>query len=465
MVYQVCRRTLPAPADAEDAFQATFLVLARRAGAIRRHESLAAWLHGVARRTALKLRAEADRRRTREEAAARSTLPGVRDDTPWGELRSVLDEELGRLPAGCRAALVLCYLEGRTQDEAAAQLGVCDRTVRRQLDRGRQTIARRLARRGLTLGGVLAARLFSDCAQAALPPALLARTAALASRFRVGLATPAGVVPARVATLTEGVTKAMQYATYKSVVAVLACSLGLGFGLSQLGPRPASAQDRPTAAAAKPPARAPDIEPIDPKLVFYAEVQKELRLSPNQVRQLTDARQKGTRAAADQGQRVADIDRRIQELEEEITRLRTDRDAADLAIQKAEAEQVRAVIPQVLSREATDRLRQMTLQRMRLSDALLNPKVRGRLGLDDEQVKKIQELADSGRGATRLSRTMRAEVLTHRQVVEYLPVKRTLIGLDTRLDATRSDLLKVLTPEQRKILERLAGVPAEKGKE
>src|SRR5262245_28158646 len=363
MVYQVCRRALTSPADVEDAFQATFLVLVRRGHTIRKHASLASWLHGVARRTALKLRTQADRRKHREARTARPVAAGLADDTTWGELRGLLDEELQRLPEGCRMALVLCYLEGRTQDEAAAQLDVSKSTLRRTLDRARALLGRRLARRGVTLGAALAARLLTDCSPAAaVPRALIGRTTESARHTAAHLAAPASVLPARVAALSDGVMKAMQYAKYKTAVALLTCGLVLGFGVNQFGPRLASAQDKP-AAASRPPAKAPDIEPIDPNLVFEPEVQKQLRLSPNQVRQLTEARDKGTQAAADEGKRVAEIDRPLKELQAEIERLAGERSSALQGIQRSQTEKVRAAIPEVLSRDATHELRQITLQR------------------------------------------------------------------------------------------------------
>jgi RNA polymerase sigma factor (sigma-70 family) len=102
MVFQVCRRVLAAAADVEDAFQATFLVLVRRGHTIRRQSSLGSWLHGVARRTALKLRSQADRQRRRERTTARAEGDGISDETTWGELRGILDEELERLPEASR---------------------------------------------------------------------------------------------------------------------------------------------------------------------------------------------------------------------------------------------------------------------------------------------------------------------------------------------------------------------------
>src|SRR5262245_4599156 len=121
MVYRVCWRVLLHLQDAEDAFQATFLVLAQKLRTLRKRDSLASWLHGVARRVALKAKAQsAGRRRHEHEVALPETVPP--DDVTWKELRSALDAELVKLPEKWRLPLILCYLEGRTQDEAASQL-------------------------------------------------------------------------------------------------------------------------------------------------------------------------------------------------------------------------------------------------------------------------------------------------------------------------------------------------------
>src|SRR5262245_30435497 len=141
MVFRVCRRVLRHEQDVEDAFQATFLVLAREARTIRKQGSLASWLHGVAYRAALKARSGATRRRRREaQADEPARPPALPDEISWKELRSVLDEELARLPERMRAPLVLCYLEGLTQDEAAQQLGCSKSTCRRDLERGRKLL-------------------------------------------------------------------------------------------------------------------------------------------------------------------------------------------------------------------------------------------------------------------------------------------------------------------------------------
>jgi RNA polymerase sigma factor (sigma-70 family) len=123
MVLGVCRRVLNHAQDAEDACQATFLALARQAAAVRRREALAGWLYHVARRIALKVRTTAARRAARAGEATTAPAVETAPDVTWREALGVLDEELARMPAAYRSALVLCYLEGKTQDEAARQLG------------------------------------------------------------------------------------------------------------------------------------------------------------------------------------------------------------------------------------------------------------------------------------------------------------------------------------------------------
>jgi len=176
MVYRVCWRVLQRVQDAEDAFQATFLVLAHKLGTVRKYDSLASWLHGVAHRTALKARAQSATRRCHEQqgTAPSSVSP---DEVTWRELRTVLDEELARLPEKWRLPLILCYLEGRTQDEAAGQLGCSKNTLRRRLDEARPALGSRLSRRGVVWPAALSAALLSDClASAALPAGLVGST-------------------------------------------------------------------------------------------------------------------------------------------------------------------------------------------------------------------------------------------------------------------------------------------------
>ena len=152
MVLGVCRRMLPGSHDAEDAFQATFLILVRRAASIGRRERLANWLYGVAVRTAKEARRRAARRQARERRAmdvarVESEPVGDRDD-----LVPLLDEELSRLPDRYRAALVACELEGKSRREAAQQLGLPEGTLSTHLARGRKLLRERLVKRGVSLG-------------------------------------------------------------------------------------------------------------------------------------------------------------------------------------------------------------------------------------------------------------------------------------------------------------------------
>jgi RNA polymerase sigma factor (sigma-70 family) len=177
MVLGVCRRVLRHRHEAEDAFQATFLVLVQRAGAIKRADLLAGWLYGVAYRPALRARAGAART---PGSAAEVSDPST--TTPEGdllrqELRQLLDEELGRLPERYRTPLVLCYLQGQTYEEAARHLGWPAGTVSGRLARAREALRARLVRRGLALSaGLLAPSLADAALRTPVPTPLLITT-------------------------------------------------------------------------------------------------------------------------------------------------------------------------------------------------------------------------------------------------------------------------------------------------
>jgi RNA polymerase sigma factor (sigma-70 family) len=231
MVWGVCRRALPNHADAEDAFQATFLVLLRRAASVHPRERVPNWLHGVARRTALKARAVAARRRTRERQVPRMPEPAAVPREPPDDLPAVLDREVGRLPDKYRAAIVLCDLEDRTRAEAARQLGVPEGTVASRLARARELLARRLGRRGVVPPG-----------GACVPAPVLTSTIQAVSR---GTASPAA------AALTEGVLKAMFLTKVKIATAAFLAVAALGMGVGGLL-RQAPAAGQPQAAPAAP---------------------------------------------------------------------------------------------------------------------------------------------------------------------------------------------------------------------
>ena len=148
MVLDVCRSVLGVEADAEDAFQATFLVLVQKAGAIRKQASIGSWLHGVAYRIALKARVKSTRRQKHEARLPTQPQSNTADDLTWREVQQVLHAELNAIAGRYRAPLVLCYLEGKTQAEAATALGVSTATVNQRLERGRALLRRGSFRRG-----------------------------------------------------------------------------------------------------------------------------------------------------------------------------------------------------------------------------------------------------------------------------------------------------------------------------
>src|SRR5262249_49644610 len=144
MVLGVCRRVVGDSHAAEDAFQATFLVLARRAAAIRKQESVGSWLFGVAQRIAMQARAPAAAQRERERQAATMPRSEPLDELTWQELRAVLDEEVGRLPEKYRAAVVLCHLEGKTYEQAARELGCPKSTLAKRVGKAHELLRGRL---------------------------------------------------------------------------------------------------------------------------------------------------------------------------------------------------------------------------------------------------------------------------------------------------------------------------------
>lgn len=223
MVWGVCRRLLDNEQDAEDAFQAVFLVLLRKAEALRAPQSLAAFLHGVAARVAQKARVTSQRRQHHE---ARAQTPESSDPfaaVEQRELRALLDEELTRLPEKYRLPLVLCYLEGMSYTEAARQLGWRDGTVCGRLARAREMLRKRLSRRGVTL---TVAGLTAVAEPASAPAATMAAVAKMAALFALGQAVGGGVVPPSVATRAQGILQAMTAAKLKAI-AGLVMVLGL----------------------------------------------------------------------------------------------------------------------------------------------------------------------------------------------------------------------------------------------
>ena len=191
MVLGVCRRVLGTVPDADDAFQATFLVLVRRAGMLQDADSLGPWLHGVAWRVASRARADKTRRAVQEQEAAIATAAAkprgidLEGQAAGRELRAVLDEEIHRLPEKYRRPVVLCYVEGLSQEDAARRLRCKAGVLRGRLERARLRLRGRLVRRGVAPAAtatVAVAELIGPPAHAAVPSALLTATLAAAGR-------------------------------------------------------------------------------------------------------------------------------------------------------------------------------------------------------------------------------------------------------------------------------------------
>jgi RNA polymerase sigma factor (sigma-70 family) len=263
LVFGVCRRVLADWHDAEDAFQATFLVLVRKGPSLDCRKPLGNWLYGVAYRTALKARATALRRRRREGPLVAEVASPPAPDSDR-HLRALLDREVNRLPTRYRAAVVLCYLQGKTYAEAARQLGCPKGTLSIRLTRARAMLRRRLARRGLALG--VAGPLLCEPGTAAVPEALAGAT------VRAGLDVAAGhasAVALPVAALAHGVVRAMAAGKLKVVVAVLVAvgvvAGGVRIVTISTGPTLVGEQlnpvSRATAESQRPPVKAGPQEP------------------------------------------------------------------------------------------------------------------------------------------------------------------------------------------------------------
>src|SRR5262245_30152829 len=298
MVWGVCRRILHTLQDTEDAFQATFLVLARKAASIVPRQMVGNWLYGVAYQTAIKAQALAARRQSRERQVTDMPEPPAASPDHWPDLQAVLDQELTRLPDRYRSVILLCDVEGKTRKEAARQLAVPEGTVAGRLSRARELLAKRLTSRGVTLsGGSLAAVLVQYAATANVPAAVVSSTIQAATVFAAGPVS-AGAIPTPVVTLTEGVLKSMLHTKLKiGLAAVLAAGL-LGIGVSGIAFQASAAGDPAQKGTDGPPER-PGKRAGNPE----AEL-RQLRAEVNQLRADVDQLKKQLRPADSKGPSV-----------------------------------------------------------------------------------------------------------------------------------------------------------------
>jgi RNA polymerase sigma factor (sigma-70 family) len=237
MVWGVCRRVVGNHHDAEDAFQATFLVLVRKAASIKPRDMVTNWLYGVAHQTAMKARATSMTRKVREKQVVEFPEHETTKQDPWHDLQPLLDQELSRLPEKYRVLLVLCDLEGKTRAEVAQQLGCPEGTVAGRLARARTMLAKRLTRHGLIFsGGSLAAVMAQNAASASVSASLVSSTIETSTIIAAGKVAVTNVTSAKVAILTEGVLKMMLLAKLKTTAVLLTALLtisivGVGTGL------------------------------------------------------------------------------------------------------------------------------------------------------------------------------------------------------------------------------------------
>jgi membrane fusion protein, multidrug efflux system len=238
MVWRVCRDVLRESNDADDAFQATFLILARRAGAIRKRSSLGPWLYGVALRVSRSARNRAARRRNRELIAAGPEREESMADVDRLDAAPILHEEVGRLPEKYRAPLVLCYFQGLTHDQAASQLGWPVGTVRSRLAEARDRLRPRLLRRGAAPSVAILMATGRADAVTAVPAALSSATVGIAVR-----AGAAGTVPAAVAALVGTTLREMNtMKTSMIATSLVTVALVIAAGVGYVAARPQDPQ-------------------------------------------------------------------------------------------------------------------------------------------------------------------------------------------------------------------------------
>jgi len=471
MVLGVCRRVLHNEADAEDAFQATFLVLVRKAVSIRPRGMVGNWLYGVAHTTALKARAMNTKQLAKAREAAARLKPAAATET-WEASHALLDQELKVLPDKYRAAIVLCDLEGKSIKDAARQLGCPAGTIGTRLARGRSLLARRLARQGIALsGGIIAAAMAQGTATAGVPPLLVSSTIKAAAMVAAGQAVQAGVVSAKVAALTQGVLKAMLMTKLKNATAVALMILTVSVGAWGVGataatgtpidaaslqatdPQPApkerGAQAQPAQDAGKAAKEAKnpseDAEQITAIWITEKRVQDELRLTEAQVKKLMAIRsdvyrkyEKELKAAQEEAKKHNFA--RYQELSRKL--------------QDEERKALTEAAPQILSAGALKRLRQIQRQARGLHNLIREPAVQKKLDLNDEQLKQIEGFLQEGAEEVRKARKADDSPV-------YGPLRiETFVALEQKAYAgAMKKAVGVLTPEQRRIWIDLVGEP------
>jgi RNA polymerase sigma factor (sigma-70 family) len=395
MVLGVCTRVIGNVHDAEDAFQAVFLVLARKAGSIVPRDLVGNWLYGVAYRTALQARSRLARRRARERQVTDMPHPTVAADIDFEVLHHALDGELDRLPEKYRVPLVLCDLEGRPRKDVAAQLKIPEGTLSSRLAKGRELLSQRLARHGVVLSGPALALVLAQEA-AALQPGFIGAAVKTAVATAAGQSA-AGLVSAEVLALSEGVLKTMFLSKLK-VISVLVLGVilgGLGAGLfgmpgSLMAPAVAAQPQFPAGQLVQ--AKADDPEPLDGNLLLDDGVQKELHLSKNQVKRLLSISNDVDVKSEPKQKEIKELQKQIDALNQRIAELNQGIAVRQTQIEDQRRKNLGKAAPDILSEKALARLRQIQRQRRGLDELLGDARIQHMLKIDDEQLKKIETI-------------------------------------------------------------------------
>jgi len=265
LVKGICWRILRQAQDVEDTFQATFMVLARQAAAVRWQESVGSWLHTVAYRLARQVQRAADRQRATAAPCVVEPGPDSCSAAAWQEMCALLDEEVQRLPARYRSAVLLCYLEGQTRDQAAQQLGWSLRTLDRRLEQGRELLRERLARRGVTLSSTL---LLAGLAHNSTTVSAAQADAAVraGSHFAAGQLAEAGGFSAQAALLANGALRTLSLARARLAAALLLTLGVLAGGAALLAQHARQAAAVEQAAELQPMGQDADLPPAGDEL-------------------------------------------------------------------------------------------------------------------------------------------------------------------------------------------------------
>jgi RNA polymerase sigma factor (sigma-70 family) len=393
MVLSACRRVL-GDADAEDAFQATFLVLARKAGSVRRPDALAGWLHGVACRVALKARA-IRRARSAREAGGTGDQPDRRPD-PLEELSArdllvVLEEEVSRLPEHYRMPIVLCCLEGVSQEEAARRLCWTAGAVKGRLERGRRRLQQRLARRGLAPAAATAALAVAGRSAAEVPAGLLGSTTRAALAFAASDSTAGVEVSEQVMTLANGGLQAMSQSKLKAVVVIVVALGTAGAGMGWL----AAGSEEKLQDKASPPAKKADGPPVpggdkrrDAKRPDAVEkARKELAVADAEV---LDAEEAWSRKIVEAREELVVLEERVRDAEADVRAARTVR-AEESRKESFLKGQVAATRDEIAATKDKERMSKLQSD-LKRHQSLLDEVVNRRLELRENAITRLIEL-------------------------------------------------------------------------